>query len=302
MKSVMTRSLLFIAIVFVFFAWSCGENGNEQIDVPDHNGFEQMEEIDTGPIDRIIESFSSSIEMAAVIEDMEVPYSKNYIVPADAANNYDSNFKKAIGLGMFSSDLGYLNVYHKTNSIVEYLTEIKRLSDALDIDQFFDFQTLKRLATNSENLDSLMFLSVDSYNKMSQHLRETRRSDLSALMVTGVWVEGLFLACKVHNFKPTTELRDRIGGQKTILPDVLNILNFFKKKPHFTKLIKEFDILKEAYEGVLITVEEGITKEEVIDGIPTVIQGDSTVIDITDEQLLEISDLTIKIRNKLISL
>ncbi len=298
----MTRRLLFIVIVFTFFAWSCGENGNENIDIPEDNGFEQMEEIDTGPIDRIIQSFSSSIEMAAVIENMDVPYSKNYIVPADAAGNYDSNFKKAIGLGMFSSDLGYLNVYHKTNSIVEYLTEIKRLSDDLDIDQFFDFQTLKRLATNSENLDSLMFLSVDSYNKMSQHLRETRRSDLSALMVTGVWVEGLFLACKVYDFKPTVKLRERIGGQKTILPDILNILNFFKKKPHFAKLIKEFDILKEAYDEVSLIVEKGQTKEVVIDGIPTVIQGDYTVITISDEQLQEISDLTIKIRNKLISL
>ena len=299
----MTRKILFyIILITALLVSGCNDGGDDTpIEVPENNDFEEQDLGDTGPIDRIISSFSTSVEMAAVIEDLKVPYSKNYIVSADAASGYDSNFKKALGLGLYSSDLGYLNVYHKTNSIVEYLTVIKRLSDDLDIDQFFDFQTLKRLATNSENLDSLMFLSVNSYNRMSNHLRETRRSDLSALMVTGVWIEGLYLACKVNDFKPSPELRERIGSQKIILRDLMDVIKFFKTKPNFSELVTDFNQIEEAYEGVVITIEEGQTKEIMIDGIPTVIQGDFTVVTITDEQLKEISELVIKIRNKLIS-
>ena len=189
----------------------------------------------------------------------------------------------------------------KQISNLEYLKVIKRLSDDLDIDQFFDFQTLKRLATNREDLDSLMFLSVSSYNRMSKNLRETSRSDLSALMVTGVWLEGLYLACKVNNFKPTQDLKERIGSQKVILRDLMDVIKFFKKKPDFAKLIRDFEQIEEAYEEVTITIEKGKKEEIMIDGIPTTVQGDFTVVTVSDEQLKEISELIIKIRNKLIS-
>ncbi len=296
------KILFYIILLTALFTCNCNEIDDEdEIDYFPEDELFETEIIDTGPIDRIISSFSTSVEMAAVIENLNVPFSKNYIVPANVANNYETNFKKALGLGFYSSDLGYLNIYKKTNSILEYLKVIKRLSDDLDIDQFFDFQTLKRLATNREDLDSLMFLSVSSYNRMSKNLRETSRSDLSALMVTGVWLEGLYLACKVNNFKPTQDLKERIGSQKVILRDLMDVIKFFKKKPDFAKLIRDFEQIEEAYEEVTITIEKGKKEEIMIDGIPTTVQGDFTVVTVSDEQLKEISELIIKIRNKLIS-
>lgn len=301
----MTYKYLYVILLsFTITLFSCGGEEEEEVDIPDEviESGNNAPEIDPGPINRVIESFSSPIEMAASIENMNIPYSQKILVPTEVADNMDSNFKKAVGLGMLSADLGYLNVYKKTNTIVEYLTVIKRLSDDLDIDQFFDFQTLKRLATNSDNLDSLMYLSVSSHNRMDKHLRETRRSDLSALMVTGVWIEGLYLATSVNEMKKDKEMRDKIGEQKNILSDLYYVLKFFEKRPHFKDLILMFDDLKEAYEGVNIRIEKGESKAEVIDGVYTVIQDEYTVVEMTDEQFVEITDNIKKIRNKLISL
>ncbi len=298
----MMNKYLYIMIIAVFFLASCGGE-EEKVDIPDDviENTTAETEIDPGPINRVIESFSSPIEMAASIENMNIKYSQKILVPTEIAGSLDSNFKKALGLGMYSADLGYLNVYKKTNTIVEYLTVIKRLSDDLDIDKFFDFKVLKRLATNSDNLDSLMFLSVNSHNQMDEHLRATGRSDLSALMVTGVWIEGIYLATAVNEMKANDEMRERIGEQKNILSDLYFVLKFFEKKPHFKELISDFETLKEAYEGVTIRIEQGESKAEEIDGIYTVIQDEYTVVEMTDEQFIEITDNIKRIRNKLIT-
>lgn len=293
-----------VYIVFILFlSLSCNSEGgdNDVIMGPKDDNASAQTQLDPEAINRVIESLPAPIEMAATIEDMKVPYSKNYLVPSELADDFDTNFKKALGLGFYSADLGYLNVYNRTNAIVEYLTVIKRISDDLDVDQFFDFQTLKRLATNSEDLSELMFQSVNSYHQMDEHLRSTKRSDLSALMVTGVWLEGMYLAAKVHEFKADQTIRERIGEQKEILGDLLYVINFFKDKPYFFELIKEFDKLKEAYQGVIITTQKGEFKEEIIDGIRVITPNEFTTIEMTDEQFQEITELIINIRNKLIS-
>jgi hypothetical protein len=76
---------------------------------------------------------------------------------------------------------------------------------------------LKRLAINNEDLDRLMFLSVNSFNRMDRYLRDNNRNNLSTLIVTGVWIEGLYLATQVYKDKPDKRIADRIGEQKNYI-------------------------------------------------------------------------------------
>jgi hypothetical protein len=295
------KYILLISVLFIFF--SCGNDKDDSNVIgPEDDQEVTNVEIDSEKIDALIESFPSPIEMAATIEDMQVPYSKKNLVPTETAADFDSNFDKALGLGMLSADLGYLNVYERKNAIVEYLTSIKRLADDLDVDQFFDFQTLKRLATNSANLDSLMFLSVTSYHDMDENLRQTRRSDLSALMITGVWLEGQFLACKVNEFKADKRTEEIIVGQKDILKELLTILDYFKDKASFKDMNKQFHELATLYDNVNIELIEGEDKVMIEDSITVIIPGDQSIIHYTQDDVKKISNKIIQIRNNLISI
>lgn len=305
----MLKKLLFIFGIGILFAvfTSCGNGSNDDEpnfdDIPEDVP-ETVNQIDENAINSILESFSSPVEMAALIEDLGVPFSKKYLCSPDLANDYDTNFKKALGLGVLSADLGYLNVYEKTAEIVNYLTVIKSISDELNIGQFFDFQTLKRLATNNDNMDSLMFLSVNSFHQMDEHLRKNNRSNLSALVVTGVWIEGLYLATQIIKEDASSNaLRDRIGEQKLILTDLFKILQVYKSQDkNFENLVIDFEELNKAYEPVTITFIEGETRTEEIDGVTVVIQEDKSEVEMTDEQLDKIINIVEKIRNKLISI
>lgn len=296
----MAKNIIYF-ISFILILASCGDGGDNTIEGPVEDDGPVNIEIDPEKINWLIESFPSPIEMAATIKDLDVPYSKKNLVPTETVGDFDSNFEKALGLGMLSADLGYLNVYGRKNAIVEYLTSIKRLADALDVDQFFDFQTLKRLAANSSDLQELMYLSVTSYHDMDEHLRKTKRSDLSALMITGVWVEGQYLSAKVNQFKSDKRTEEIIVGQKEILKELLGVLDFFKEKAHFGKMNKDFHELLSLYDAVNITIVEGEDKVTMQDSIMVVDPGEHAVIEYTKEDLDKISNKIISIRNNLIT-
>jgi len=303
----MIKKILFtiLSVLLIIGYTNCGDGGSDEPnfdDIPDDIP-EDVQQIDENAINGILESFSSPVEMAALIEDLGVPFSKKYLASPEVADDYDTNFKKAIGLGVLSADLGYLNVYAKTGEIINYLAVIKSIADELNIGQFFDFQTLKRLATNNDNMDSLMFLSVNSFHQMDEHLRKNNRSNLSALVVTGVWMEGLYLATQIAKNEPTKTLTDRIGEQKLILTDLYKILEVYRSQDkNFEKLVLDFQELNEVYLPVVITFKEGETITKEIDGITVVMQQDESMVEMSDEQLNKIILLVEKIRNKLISL
>ncbi|NJO68172.1 MAG: hypothetical protein HC830_01890, partial [Bacteroidetes bacterium] len=206
---------------------------------------------------QVVENVSSPVEMAALIKSIGVPFSQKYLATTDNADSYNTSYSKAFNLGVFGADLGYLNIYSKTTSVMEYITVIKRLAEGINVGQFFDFNTLKRLATNNENIDSLMYISVHSFNVMDKYLQKNNRSNLSALMVAGVWIEGIYLATQVQKDRPNKKLAEHIGEQKNMLSELLIILNNYKKEKYISDLIVDLNTIKAEYESVTISIIKG---------------------------------------------
>ncbi len=302
----MINKLLYLLLAgFIILNISaCGNSNEEDPDALLKQIDSNVTVIPEGEINDIIQSLPSPVEMSALIKDVGVPFSKSYLASPDDADDYDTNFKKALGLGILSADLGYLNVYAQTNEVVNYLAVIRRISDDLNIGQFFDFQTLKRLATNNENMDSLLILSQTSFRQMDEHLRKNNRSNLSALVVTGVWIEGLyFLTQIVKSGSTNKDLENRIGEQKIIVEKLHSILQAYRAQDkNFEKLADDFVELKSKYESIQITVETGEVTTKEIDGVIVVIPNDKSVVSMSKDQLKAIIVLTESIRNKLISL
>ncbi len=185
--------------------FSCQSKRGGQLDefvIPDSLEISDDLDISEEALEEIVQNVSSPIEMAALINELGVPFSTKYLATTEYVDNYNTNASMAYGLGVFGADLGYLNIYDKSAQIVDYLTAINKLADGIKVGHFFDFNTLKRLATSRDNIDSLMYISVNSFNKMDTYLRESQRGHLSALMIAGTWVEGLYLVTQVAKEEP----------------------------------------------------------------------------------------------------
>lgn len=287
-------SILLVALLFLA---ACGQRPSENLEV-------NMDDVDVGELqissetmNEIIQNIASPIEVAALISSLNIPFSTSYLADPDNLSTNTTSFEMAYSLGALSADLGYLNMYEKTGTAVNYLSSINRLADALQIGQFFDFATIKRLATTSSDLDSLMFISINSFNNMDDYLRETDRSNLSSLMIAGVWMEGLFLATQVAVQNSNEDLKSMIGEQKLILNDLLLVLNNYKNETVIQDYINDLEIIKSVYDDVKITYEVGEPQTIEKDGMLMVVQSETSHVMMSDETLQKIIEVTQQIRN-----
>jgi len=289
------HSLLLLIVIFLMAA--CGQRSSKNLEV-------NMDDVDTGELqlssesmNDIIQNLASPIEVAALINALNVPYSASYLADPESLSTNTTSFEMAYYLGALSADLGYLNMYQKTGSEINYLSTINQLADALQIGQFFDFATIKRLATSGTDLDSLMFISVNSFNNMDEYLRKTGRSNLSALMIAGVWIEGLYLATQVARENNNEELRTMIGEQKLVLNDLLLVLNNYRNEVAIVRYINDLEIIKNAYDNVKITYNVGEPRTIEEDSMLTVVQSESSQVTMSEETLRQIIQLTQQVRN-----
>ncbi|MBR2194700.1 MAG: hypothetical protein IJ911_03710 [Salinivirgaceae bacterium] len=282
-----------------------GDNKTKKADdftIPDSIFKDKPLMISKEAMNDIIGNMSSPVEMAALIKSTGVPFNQKYLASTSKVDKLDTDFKQALNLGIYGCDLGYLNMYEKTGSVINSMQAIKKLADQLRIGHFFDFNTIKRLATNNENIDSLMYISVSSFNNMDEYLRDNNRSDISSLLVTGMWVEGMYLACQVVKEAPNEQLRDRVGDSKIVLSDLLLILKNYKSNQAFAKLVAEVEKIKKEYENVTIQVESGEPEMIEVDGMLMFKPNDKQTVIMSDETLAKIIAAIENTRSMIINL
>ena len=304
MKKVLSSLQILLILLLFYSCKNTGNKGSEFI-FPESDSIpvKEAEKLSQEAIDDIVQNIGSPVEMAALLLELKVPFITEHLASIEQAENLSTNSQKALRLGIYGADLGYLNIYEKTGSAVETLSTINKLADGLRVGQFFDFETLKNLAVNKSNIDSLLFLSVRSYNEIDKYLRENDRGYLSALMITGVWLEAQYLACQIVKDYPHLDLKNRIGEQKIIINDLLMLLRpYNESSDEYRELYNDLELLKRAYSDVNITYTPGEPETLEKDGRLIVIQNEESTVVISDDVLEGIIQKTEEIRNKIISL
>ena len=259
--------------------------------------------ISEGVIGDILQRIPSPLEISVLLKESGKKYNGSYLNSADKVSNYNSNYKKALNLGVYGTDLGYTNIYEQNQDGVKYMSSIKTLADGLSIGQFFDIETIGRLATNSKNLDSLLLITTQNFNSINHYLQSRNQSNLSVLFLTGGWVEALNILCEVAAANPNNkEMQETIGEQKIILENILLLLSFYKETDqNMAALLADMEALKREYDKVNITYTYSESTFEIVDGVMVIKDNSSSTIEITPENIASIKALTTSIRNKIIS-
>ncbi len=301
----MSGRLFFIQIIIVLFVFSCKSSTRKSVEFvfPDADSLPvaEAEKLSAEAIEDISRNISSPIEIANLLQRMSVPFSTSYLASSIDPGRISTSFEKAIKLGILGADLGYLNMYEKTSTSIDVLSSIKKLADGLNVGQFFDFETIKRLSLNRSNLDSLLFLSQNSYNQIDKYLRDKGRGQLSALMITGVWIEGQYLTTQILKQTRDTLLINRVGEQKIILNDLLLLLApYCNSGPEFASLCQNMKEMKDKYKDVKITFTQGDPIMVEKDGVLVVTQTEQSKVELRKGQLDTIIVFSGNIRNKLV--
>jgi hypothetical protein len=298
--------ILISGLILVLLA-SCGSQKNndeaklmEQLaDTTQNTGQSISGEV----IASVLQQIPSPLETSVLLKESGKQYNGSYLNSPDNLSKYNSNYKKALNLGIYGTDLGYTNIYEKNQDGAQYMRAIKDLADGLNIGQFFDVETIGRLATNSKNLDSLLTLTTQNFNAINHHLQTQSRENLSVLLLTGGWIEALHILAQVSQANATNkQLQETIGEQKIIFENIMLLLSFYKDTDqNMASLLKDMDQLKAAFDKVNITYTYKESTFEVVDGVMVIKDNSTSTVTITPEDVKNIGNITANIRSKIIS-
>lgn len=295
-----------IGLVLAIFLSGCGSGKKtdeqtflEGLDTAKTEGPTISEEV----IGDILQQIPSPLEISMLLKESGKKYNASYLNSADNTSKYNTNYKKALNLGVYGTDLGYTNIYEQNQDGVKYMASIKELANGLSIGQFFDIETIGRLATNSKNLDSLLLITTQNFNTINHYLQTQGRANLSVLFLTGGWLEALHITCGVASANPENqELKETIGEQKIILENIMLLLSFYKESDqNMASLLTDMEELKKIYDKVNITYTYKESTFEIVDGVMVIKDNSTSTIVITPEDIAKIRETTISIRNKIIS-
>jgi hypothetical protein len=293
---------LFVAISATSLLFSgCGSSEDEALEqAMGKDSTIAKSEISSDLINEIIKSIPSPVEMSTLIREVEPKYNASFLNAAGMEGNYTTNFQKAVNIGIYGTDLGYINMYNQKTDAIKYLTSMTNLANDMKIGQFFDFQMIRRLATNSNNLDSLLYITTSNYDKMNTYLQEQNRGNLSLLMLTGGWIEALYIASSVAEKNDSPRLYEKVGEQKIVLDQLKILLDFYKSDPQVAQLSTKLNDLKVVYDSVKIAYEYHPPTIEIVNGVKMVTDNSKSVIQISKADVDQIYNLVSTIRKDLI--
>jgi len=289
----MTKKII-ILLISTLLLTACQQRTSENINLDDVEIAKVQISAET-MID-IIQNIASPVEVTTLINSLDIPFSASNL-PNPENLLIDTNpLEMAFHLGMLYTDLGYINIYEKMDIGERFLTNIDQLTSTLHIDQYFDLVTIKRLATSS-SMDSLLYVSVNSFNLMGNSLRESNHGDQSALMITGAWIEGLYLATQAILRDDSEHLLNMVGDQKLILNDLLLVLNFYNDEALLENYISDLEKIMNLYDEVEIISAVGDPQAVEKDGMLELVQSESSQLVMSDEVLGKITETTAQVRN-----
>ena len=212
----------------------------------------------------IMESIPSPLELSSLIQNSGARYTESYLNKTENLNKYNSQFSKALSLGIYGADLGYINLYNKTYSAMSYLNSVYQLATDLKIGDYFDFNTLKRLAVNNKNLDSIVYITTSDFEKMHKQLKQENNSQLSALILIGGWAEGVYLTTEIiqsSDSPQTNELMLTVKDEGLVVDELIKLADAYKNHSGFTDLVADLNTVKKAFDNTN-TNDTTITKAQ----------------------------------------
>lgn len=195
-------------------------------------------------------SIPSPIQTAFLIKNSGANYQKEILNTPSKSSQYTTNFAKALNLGIYGADLGYVTMYDQTQDAIGFMNSAKKLAGDLNITGAFDNATLERFQKNLGNKDSMLVLTSVAYRTVDSYLKTNDRNDISGLVLAGGWIESLYFATNVYKVKQDEFIKRRIAEQKSSLQSLIKLLTQYYSQPEYTEFVDALNDLSTVFDGV----------------------------------------------------
>ncbi len=271
---------------------SCGpsakdkEKNSEEFNAADDSLSQQIEEV--------VYNIPSPTEIPYLLQATGAEFNEALLNPRTKVDQYAArNDKAALNLGVYAADIGYLISYDKTQEAIDYLNSSKTLAENLSITGTFDTDLLQKFENNIQKKDSLTRLLDQTMKKTDSFLKDGNRNKLSALVITGSFVEGLYISTGLIASYPKNLLPD--DKRNLVLTPLIRVV--LEQKKSVAELLKMLSAVEQTEPVASITADlTALDKAYAALNIEEQIKNNKANLVLSDKNLLEITTIVTKIR------
>jgi hypothetical protein len=285
-----------IAFATAFLLGSCGSSTKENNQNSDE--FKQAEKSLKDQIKEVVYNIPSPSEIPYLLQATGAEFNQGLLNDRKKVDQYMTrNDKAALNLGAYVADIGYLSSYDKTQEAIDYLNSAKKLADNLGVIGSFDVEVLKKFESNISNKDSLAALLNEAVQKTDKFLKDDSRNKLSALMVTGSFIEGLSISTGLIKSYPRNLLKD--DQRNLVLTPLMRVI--LEQEKSVAELSKMLATVEQAEPVTTIQADlVALQASYHALNIDEQIKNNRSDLVLTDKNLLEITKIVEKMRKAII--
>lgn len=261
---------IIILLVLVWLSYSCtSKKGGESVD---STSFSVSKSEIEKQIDSLVYDIPSPAEIPFLLQQTGADFMPTLL---NDINNVDvymaTNHKSAINMGVFATDIGYLIAYDRTQEALRYINETRKISDKLGLNSTYSTKMLGRFERNLDKKDSLGSIINEAINSSEEFLEKLDRLELSAKIVAGSFIEGLYISTQIIRQYPDilsqeqkdlimTKLMKVIVDQERPLNELARLLSSFEQDEELEQLYTDLNWLISDFQA--LNLKEKLSNNE----------------------------------------
>lgn len=290
----------FYLLLLTLLITACGGGGSQKTSEAASEEFDEAKSQIISGINKVIKDLPPPSEVPYLLMATGSDFDPSVLSNVDRVKEYLSPASKAaMNLGVYLTDVGYLSSYEKAQESLNYIGACQELAEAVGISAAMDIKLISRFERNLNDKDSLKVLVDEVILNANERLGALERMNTAGLILTGTYVEGLFISTQlIRNYpddlpEPTRSLILNplikiVIDQKDALDDLLLVLSDLSDDQAVADIAEELKRIQKIYDTELAEVSNQISQNE----------GNTTF---SADVLNSLTDTTAEIRNGIIN-
>ncbi len=291
------RLIWLFLLISTFFSGCQFDSSNEA---------EKVEKSEVDELSRTMEESTRFIfynmflpcEMVYIFRDTDLSFDQNLVNNPENAGKYSANHKRAVNLGVYGVDLGYLRINNEPQKMKDYGMVINKMANDLGIPDEHVNHAMGYLRSETSDIDSLYEMTCELFEITDSYLNSNERQNISALIILGGWIEALYITSHLVESNIPEEIMNRVARQKYSLKSLISLLKMYEDNMAVTNYLVMLKSLQKVYDEVDLYYEDENDIE--IDTINKKIYTDKARSNINEELFLKIKKGVSNIRERIV--
>lgn len=234
---------MFLSVLILF---SCGGEKADEIISEEENTKNDIQESKFNA-QNVFNTLPDRKMVMQLIQENRIEYNPELLNDPNKVSKYIVELAKAANLGIYGADLTIASSFDQTQESMIFLKCVNGLAGYLGVNSAFDQRMFERIDANENKKDSVLEIVTGAFKKVDEILKYNNRPATAAVILSGCWIEGLYVSCKIAEVVGTEDVVKAIVTQKESLKNLIVMMEAVKLEDNAKFILTDLKDLYEAY-------------------------------------------------------